>query len=73
MSSFQFIHKRRLAELEYEYRLAVIDLDEHMTSKPTYDYDFVAEVLKSKMRLAHYKAIFYAQNNNLSSSIPPLN
>ena len=69
--SFQFVHDRRLAELEYELRLAEIDLAEHRETYLKPDRFALLEMLEAKMRLAHYRMEDYRITHcPMSSRIP---
>ena len=76
MSSFQFIHKRRVAELEYEYRLLEIELEEHLATCDLVEKNLMTDVLDAKMRLLKGRIQLYAISNHVSSrfvSSPPPN
>lgn len=70
--SFQFVHERRLAELEYELRLAEIDLAEHHRTYLESDRFVLLEMLETKVRLARFRAedyrITHCQRNSRTPS-----
>lgn len=53
--SFKYVNLRRLAELEYDLRIAEIDLMEHEDTYPHADKFLVGEILKAKVKLAKWK------------------
>jgi hypothetical protein len=71
MSSFEFIHKRRLAELEYELRLKEIDLEQHQKTYTSVDKPLITELMEAKMKLALFRVQDYAITHHLNCSRTP--
>lgn len=69
--SFKYIKSRRLAELEYDLRLAEIELEEHKESCVLAERNLITELLEAKVRLALFKVQDYAITHHLNCSRIP--
>ena len=65
MSSFKFVHMRRLAELENELRLVEIEMEEHLETCTALEKNLVTEDYEAKVRLALWRVQEYAMVNHL--------
>ena len=54
MSSFKYIHLRLIAELEYQFRLAQVKLQEHLELCTTPDKVLRTELYTAEMNLAKH-------------------
>ena len=71
MSSFKFVHLRRLAELEKNLREDEIDLEEHLETCKSVEKNLITELMEAKVRLSLFMVQEYAITHGLKSHRVP--
>ena len=66
--TYEYIHARRVAEMEYQLRLAEIELEEHKDSCVLPERNLITELMEAKVRLALFKLQEYAITHHQRSS-----